>query len=165
VVLDGVVGASGQHLGHFGPLAAVGGVGEEEDPLLMQHPLHLQDGRVQVVVPPLATLLAQTALDELGDEGPPLRTVLLDELAHQAVLLLRPGLLSQEFGLRVVGLHGGVVVVLLGHRLLLGLLHHLLKFELVVILKITARAFKMRKILFWWEGRGEVGEQRWRRGS
>jgi hypothetical protein len=60
----------------------VGGVGEEEDPLLMRHPLDLEDAGVKMVVPPLAALLAQPSLDELGDKGPPLRTVLLDQLAN-----------------------------------------------------------------------------------
>jgi hypothetical protein len=68
VVLDGVVSASGQHLGHLCPLAAVGRVRQEQDPLLVQHPLHLQDVRVQVVVPPLPALLPQPPLHELSDK-------------------------------------------------------------------------------------------------
>lgn len=78
MILDGVISPSGQHLGHLGPLAAVCGVREEEDPLLMQHPFNLQDGGVQVVVPPLTALLPQPPFDELGDEGPTLWAVLFD---------------------------------------------------------------------------------------
>ena len=124
MVLDGVVGAPGQHLGHLGPLAAVRSVRQEQDPLLVQHPLHLQDVRVQVVVPALAALLPQPPLHELRDEGPPLRTVLLHQLADQVVLLLRPGFLAQKFGPVVVGLGNGVVIILLWHFLLVGLLDH-----------------------------------------
>lgn len=124
MVLDGVVGAPGQHLGHLGPLAAVRSVRQEQDPLLVQHPLHLQDVRVQVVVPTLAALLPQPPLHELRDEGPPLRTVLLHQLADQVVLLLRPGFLAQKFGPVVVGLGNGVVIILLWHFLLVGLLDH-----------------------------------------
>jgi hypothetical protein len=78
MILDGVISPSGQHLGHLSPLASVCGVREEEDPLLVQHPFDLQDGGVQVVVPPLSALLPQASLDELGDEGPPLWAVLFD---------------------------------------------------------------------------------------
>lgn len=124
MVLDGVVGAPGQHLGHLGPLAAVRSVRQEQDPLLVQHPLHLQDVRVQVVVPALAALLAQAPLHEFSDEGPALRAVLLDEPAHQVVLLLAPGLLPQELGFVIVGLEVGIVVVLLGQLLLVDFLHH-----------------------------------------
>jgi hypothetical protein len=78
VVLDGVVGSAGEHLGHFCPLIAVGGVREEEHPFLVGHPLDLEDAGVEVVVPPLPALLPQPSLHELRDERPPLRSVLLD---------------------------------------------------------------------------------------
>ena len=124
MVLDGVVGASGQHLGHFGPLVAVGGVREEQDPLLVRHPLDLEDAGVEVVVPAFAALLAQPPLHELGDEGPPLRPVLLHQFPHQVVLLLRPGLLPQESRPVVVRLRHRVVVIVLRLLLLVALLHH-----------------------------------------
>lgn len=118
MVLDGVVGPSDQHLGHLSPFVAVGGVGQEEDPLLVVHPLLLTDAGVEVVMPALPALLAKPALDGLGDEGPPLGAVLLDQLADQIVLGLSPGLLLQEsesVGVLLVG----VAVVLLGDLLLL----------------------------------------------
>lgn len=96
MIFDGVISSSREHLGHLCPFVAVGGVRKEKDPLLMRHPLDLQDAGIEVVVPPLATLLPQAPLDELGDEGPALRTVLLDQLANQVVLLLGPRLLPQE---------------------------------------------------------------------
>lgn len=78
MVFDGVVGPSRKHFGHLGPLVAVGGVGQEEDPLFVGHPLDLQDAGVQVVVPALSALFSESALDELGDEGPPLGPILFD---------------------------------------------------------------------------------------
>lgn len=118
MVLNGVVGSADEHLGHLGPLVAVGGVGQEEDPLLMVHPLLLADAGVQVVVPALPALLAQPALDRLGDEGPSLGAVLLDQFTNQIVLSLSPGLLLEES--EAVGvLLVGVTVVLLGDLLLL----------------------------------------------
>ena len=104
MVLDRVVSAPRQHLRHLCPLAPVGRVSQEQDPLLVQHPLHLQDARVQVVVPPLPALLPQPPLHELGNEGPPLRTILLDKLADQVILFLRPRLFPEKFGPVVVGL-------------------------------------------------------------
>ena len=124
MVFDGVIGSPGQHLGHFGPLVAVGGVGEEQDPLLVRHPFYLEDAGVEVVVPALAALLAQAPLHEFSDEGPALRAVLLDEPAHQVVLLLAPRLLPQELGFVIVGLEVGIVVVVLGQLLLVDFLHH-----------------------------------------
>lgn len=124
MVLDRVVSPAGQHLGHFCPLAAVRSVSQEENPLLMQHPFNFEDVGVEVVVPSLAALLAQTALDELSDEGPALRPVLLNQLAHQIVLLLCPGFLAQKFGFVDVGLRNGLVIILLWHFLLVGLLDH-----------------------------------------
>ena len=138
MVFDGVISPSRQHLRHLSPLATVSSVRQKEDPLLMQHPFHLEDGGVEVVVPPLPTLLAQSSLDELGDERPTLRAVFLDQFANQVVFFLCPGFLSKEFGFWVVGFGHGVVGVLLGKGFFEGLLYHLLKFELVVILKITA---------------------------
>lgn len=97
MILDGVISPPRKHLRHLGPFTAVGGVGQEEDPLLMQHPLYLQNGGIEVVVPTLSALLPQTALHELSDKGPSLRAILLHEFPHQIVLLLSPRLFSQEF--------------------------------------------------------------------
>jgi len=133
MILDGVISPPREHLGHLGPFAAVGGVGQEEDPLLMQHPLYFQNGGIEVVVPPLSALLPQTALHELSDEGPSLRAILFYELPHQIVLLLSPRLLSQEFWFLVVGLHDWVSVVLFGDLLFDIFLHHLLKIQIELV--------------------------------
>ena len=97
MILDGVVSSSWEHFGHFGPFVAVGGVCQKQDPLLVRHPFDLEDTRVEVIVPPFSALLAETSLDELGDEGPPLRSVLFDQSSDQVILCLGPGLLSKEF--------------------------------------------------------------------
>lgn len=73
-----VVGASWEHLSHFCPFVAVSSVCQEKDPLLVRHPLDLENAGVQVVVPALSTLFAQPSFHELRDEGPSLRPILLD---------------------------------------------------------------------------------------
>ena len=55
------------------------------------------DGWVQVVVPALAALLAQPAIQAGGNEGPLLGAVLPHQLAHQVVLLCCPGALDQAW--------------------------------------------------------------------
>jgi hypothetical protein len=82
VVFYGVVRATWKHLGHLRPFVAVGSVSQEKDPLLLRHPLHFKNARVEMVVPSLPTLLPQSALHEPSDEGPPLRPVLLNQLSH-----------------------------------------------------------------------------------
>lgn len=77
MIFDGVVSASGQHLGHFRPLVAVGSVRQKEDPFFMGHPLHFEDAGIEVVVPALSALLPQSSLHEFSDEGPALRPILL----------------------------------------------------------------------------------------
>jgi hypothetical protein len=81
----------------------MGSVGQKQNPFLVAHPLYLQNAGVEVVVPSLATLLSESALDEFGDEGPALRTVLFDQFADQIVLLVSPRLLSEKFGFVIVG--------------------------------------------------------------
>ena len=133
MVFDGVVGPADEHLGHLCPFVAVSGVGEEEDPLFVVHPFLLADAGVEVVMPALPALLAQAALDGLGDEGPPLGAVLLDQPADQTILGLRPGLLLEEsepIGVLLVG----VSVVLLGDLLLVYFFYH----HQLPNLKITA---------------------------
>ena len=97
MILDGVVSSSWEHFGHFGPLVAVGGVCQKQDPLLVRHPFDLEDTRVEVIVPSFSALLAEASLDELGNEGPPLRPILFDQSSDQVILGLGPGLLSKEF--------------------------------------------------------------------
>ena len=97
MILDGVVSSSWEHFCHFGPFVAVGGVCQKQDPLLVRHPFDLEDTGVEVIVPSFSALLAEATLDELGDEGPPLRSILFDQSSDQVILGLGPGLLSEEF--------------------------------------------------------------------
>ena len=60
VVLDGVVGAAGEVFGDLSPPVAERLVGQEEDPLLVLAPVLLLDVRIQMIVPPLSALLADT---------------------------------------------------------------------------------------------------------
>jgi hypothetical protein len=99
VVLDGVVGPAGQHLGHVSPLISHGGVRQKQNPLLTGRPLSLEYTRIEMVVPSLPTLLPEPAGHELSDERPALCPVLLDQPSHEVVLLVAPRLLFQEFGL------------------------------------------------------------------
>lgn len=55
-----------------------------DDPVLFFGPWRLLHLRVQVVVPALAALLADTTLQVLGDHRPALCSVLLDQLDHLA---------------------------------------------------------------------------------
>jgi hypothetical protein len=102
----------------------VGGVGEEEHPLLVRHPFDLEDAWIEVVVPSLTALLAQPSLDELGDEGPTLRSILFHQSADQVILLLSPRFLSQKARPVVLRLHIRIVVILLDGLLLVGFLDH-----------------------------------------
>lgn len=70
----------------------------------MRHPLHLEDGGVEMVMPTLSALLAQTTLNEFSDETPSLRAVLLHQSPHQVILLFSPGLLSQKSRTVILGL-------------------------------------------------------------
>lgn len=53
-----------------------------DDAVLLLGPRCLLHLRVEVVVPALAALLADAALEVLGDHRPALGTVLLDQLDH-----------------------------------------------------------------------------------
>lgn len=94
VVLDGVVGPSGQVLRDLGPPVPVDVVGEEQDPFLRTRPILLADAGVQVVEPTLAALLPLAALHLLGDEGPPVSPVLLHQPLQLPILQIAPLLLQ-----------------------------------------------------------------------
>ena len=62
MVLDGVVGATLEHLGDLGPLVVDDAVHEEEDPLLLLAPVDLLDAWVEMVVPPFTALFSDSAI-------------------------------------------------------------------------------------------------------
>lgn len=125
MVFDRVVGPPGQHLRHLRPLVSVGSVRQKQDPFFMRHPLHLQDARVEVIMPSLAALFPQPALHELGDEGPALRPILFNKLPDEIVLLLSPGFFLKEFISVVVRFLSRVIDILFGYFLLVCLFPHL----------------------------------------
>ena len=76
-----------EQLGDLGPFVAQPGVGLEDDVVLLRGPGRLFDAGVEVVVPALAALLSDAALEVARDEGPALWAVLVDKLDDQVVLL------------------------------------------------------------------------------
>mmetsp|Transcript_21415 Transcript_21415/g.55102 ORF Transcript_21415/g.55102 Transcript_21415/m.55102 type:complete len:247 (-) Transcript_21415:132-872(-) len=89
-VLHRVLGAAGQHLGDLGPLVAHPPLRVEEHPVLLGGPVALFDGRVEVIEPAFAALLARAARDPRRDHRPLLGAVLSHEVAKQLVLLWQP---------------------------------------------------------------------------
>ena len=92
MVLDRVVGAAGQQLGDLRPPVAHLHVALEQDAVLLLAPGVSGQAVVDLVVPPLAALLALPPGHVLRDLRPLLCTVLLDERTEPPVLLVRPGL-------------------------------------------------------------------------
>lgn len=60
MVLDGVVCPAIEKLGNLCPSVAQGLMGEKQKPLLMVTPFLLFDRRVQMIMPSLSTLLANS---------------------------------------------------------------------------------------------------------
>lgn len=76
-----------------------------DDPVLFLGPRRLLHLRVEVVVPALAALLADTTLQVLGDHRPALRSVLLDQLDHLGrwALVRERGRGGRRHGRKVTG--------------------------------------------------------------
>jgi hypothetical protein len=87
VVLDGVVSSAGKKLRDVAPLVAVLGMCGQDDLVLVSGPRGLANGWVEVIMPPLATLLADTTGKIRGNLGPLAWAELLHMLAHNSVLL------------------------------------------------------------------------------
>lgn len=62
----------------------------DDDLILFLRPIASFDGRIQMIVPPLTALLAQSTLEMFGDEGPLLLTVLLHEFGDEGVFFFGP---------------------------------------------------------------------------
>ena len=132
MVLDGVVGPSWQQLGNLGPLVAHVDVALQDGPILVGRPGLLANVRVEVVVPPLPALLAYPPGQLVGDDGPLLGPVPLDQLDDLAILLLGPRALDeggledpvpavQTFDLLAMGEAGGDGLPVFGSMLVDGL--------------------------------------------
>ena len=78
MVLDSVVRAAIEHLRDVSPPVVKQPVHQEENPLLFTGPATLLDLRVQMIVPALTALLADSSRQVLGDRCPLLRPVLLN---------------------------------------------------------------------------------------
>ena len=89
-VLDLVVRAAGQCLGNVGPLVAHRLMRLEELLVFLECPVALVDDRVQVIVPPLAALLARPRGQLGGDHRPRASAMLRDEGSDLHVLLGGP---------------------------------------------------------------------------
>ena len=117
VVLDGVVGAAREELGHLGPLVPQTLVVGDDDPVLLLGEGSLLDVRIEMVVPPLAALLADAAWKLRSDLRPLLGPVRPDQGDDLLVLLLGPGPLegtrllpppdAVELGVALHALRGG----------------------------------------------------------
>ena len=105
MVLDGVVRPPRELRGDLRPLVTHAGVLDQDGPVFIFRPGLLGDGRVQMVVPPLAALLAD-APGQVGRDGRPLlRAELGHELDDAGILVRLPGALDgvRIAAVRVVG--------------------------------------------------------------
>ena len=89
-VLDHVVGAPGKMLGDLGPFVAEFSVEFFDLFVLFESPGVLFDLGVQLVVPTLATLLADTTAELLSDERPFRGAVFVHEFDHHGIFLGSP---------------------------------------------------------------------------
>mmetsp|Transcript_30756 Transcript_30756/g.89800 ORF Transcript_30756/g.89800 Transcript_30756/m.89800 type:complete len:274 (+) Transcript_30756:815-1636(+) len=96
-ILDAVVRPSpAHHPGNLGPLAPQVLVRLDDGIVLLPRPRPLINARIEVVVPSLPALLAQSTRTELfGQEAPTLHPVLLDQRNEAIVLGGRPRTLDQ----------------------------------------------------------------------
>ena len=67
MVFDRVVGATLENLGDFGPLVVNDSVHEEKNPLFFFIPVNFLNSWVEVIVPALSALLANAAVQMLGN--------------------------------------------------------------------------------------------------
>ena len=92
MIFHRVVSPSRQHLGNLCPLVAHDPVSVEQGLVLLLRPLRLVHSSIEVVVPPLAALLAVAPRHLACNECPLLYAMARDERPQAAVLIRRPGL-------------------------------------------------------------------------
>lgn len=95
MILNGVVSAAFKHLSNLGPLVAVVAVHQVEDPLLLATPPDFLDLGIQMIVPPLTTLLSNAPWEVLRNQSPLLGPVLVDQVKHHAVFFFGPRALDE----------------------------------------------------------------------
>lgn len=94
-ILDCIVGASFDLLGNVAPSVAVHEMQLHDEHIFLDRPFTLRNVWVQVVVPSLTTLLADTAGKALGDIGPIFGALLGDNSGQDLVLVLGPSTLRK----------------------------------------------------------------------
>ena len=94
-VLDGVVGATVYFLGDVTPPIPMDQVQLDNEQVLLHRPLALANGRVQVIVPALTTLLSNAPGQALGHVSPVPGARSRHNLREDLVLLFRPGALGE----------------------------------------------------------------------
>jgi len=91
-----IVGPSWHKLGDFRPLVAVLLVRFNDGTVLFLCPFVFLDGWVQVIMPPLATLLSNSSGKSLGNVAPVLCSELLDVVGELGVFLAAPRTLDHH---------------------------------------------------------------------
>jgi len=89
-VLDGIVRATWESLGDFGPSITQLLVRSNQCLVFFVCPLTLLDGWVEVIVPPLPTLFAEPAVELTSNVTPFLGTVMLDKVGDNGVFFSGP---------------------------------------------------------------------------
>ena len=90
MVLNCVVSSTFQDLRDFSPFVAQSAMVKVEYPLLIRAPRDLLDLGIQMIVPPLSALLANSPWQMFRNLSPLLRAIGLNQVKHQSVLLLSP---------------------------------------------------------------------------
>ena len=91
-----IVGPSRHKLGDFRPLVAVLLVCFDDGTVLFLCPFVFLDGWVQVIMPPLATLLSNSSGESLGNVAPVLCSELLDVVSELGIFLAAPRTLDHH---------------------------------------------------------------------
>jgi len=92
-----IVGPSRHKLGDFRPLVAVLLVRFNDGTVLFLCPFVFLDGWIQVIMPPLATLLSNSSGKSLGNVAPVLCPKLLDVVSELGVFLAAPRTLDHHW--------------------------------------------------------------------
>ena len=95
MILNCVVSPPLQNFRDFCPLVAVVSVHQVQYPLFLLAPPDLLDLGIQVVVPPLPALLADSPRQMLRDQSPLLRPVLVHQVQHHLVFVFSPRSLDE----------------------------------------------------------------------
>lgn len=90
MVLDWVVSSSFNELSKHCPFVAIQFVEQKQNPLFIVWPLVFWDLRIQMIEPSFSALFSLSSRNVLSNEGPFIRTMLLNEFCEQKVLFFSP---------------------------------------------------------------------------